>query len=145
MIMKKLLYILFLLTAIISACSKEKRNERKIAGVWKLDYISTTVYDQSGNESVTESTIDGATMQLQNTDALYNYAYFENWNPIGQSSSFWDINFGKLHEINFHFEDGFTEYSFNVEKCTNQKLILTAYVTDDSLNLDQKTSWYFKR
>lgn len=143
--MKRTFPFIFLFVFIFSACNKEKRNERKIAGVWKLEYISSTVFDQNGNETVTESTIEGASLQLQNSDALYNYAYFENWNPIGQSSSFWDINFGKLHEINFHFEDGFTEYSFNVEKCTNQKLILTSYVSDDSLNLDQKTSWYFKR
>lgn len=130
----------------ISSCSKEKWNERKIAGVWKLDHISTSIYDQNGNETIVDSTISNATLQLQNTDDLSNYAYFENWDPVGNGGvALWDINFGKLHEINFYFEEGFVEYDFNVEKCTNKKLILTAYSSDDSLNLEHKLTWFFKR
>lgn len=136
---------LFVLMLFMSACNKEKRNERQVAGVWGLDRITTTVFDANGNETSQDTLIEGAVMQLQNSDALYNYAYFENWQPFGTGSCLWDVNFGKLHELNFHFEDGFANYNFSIDKCTRKKMELSIYIADDSLNLDQKSTYFFTK
>ena len=135
----------FVLMLFMSACNKEKRNERQVAGVWGLDRITTTVFDANGNETSQDTLIEGAVMQLQNSDALYNYAYFENWQPFGTGSCLWDVNFGKLRELNFHFEDGFANYNFTIDKCTRKKMELSIYIADDSLNLDQKTTYFFTK
>lgn len=141
--MKGVLY--FAMVLFLLSCRKESRNELKLDGVWKLENVKITTY--SNNEVLTEKdTVFPGTMELIRTKGLYNDVYFTDWEPFGFERMNWNVSEKKLKVITFH-TDGLdlplATYSFNVDKHSFRKLVLTSYSSDIDYNLIQKTSMYF--
>lgn len=143
------LQFFILLVLGVSSCSKYSKDQRLFAGVWEIDEFITYTYENNKEVSSSDTTFK-AVMQLQNNDALSNNAFFEDWSPFGVSECNWDISEKKSKVINFHnfnMETGTNLFSYkmNVEKITRNRLVLVTYFSDDSLNVDIKNVWKFKK
>ena len=138
--------LVFLFAA--SSCTKENRNERRLAGVWQLEKITTETFENNVSVSSTDTTID-AVIQLLNTDGIENPAYFEGFQPFPTDYCNWDIAYKnpkliKFYLINVELGIIYTYY-YNIEKLNSKKMILSRYNADQELNILEKTTWHLKK
>ncbi len=130
------------------ACQKETRNEMKLDGEWQLQHVETYTYDNNIEIGMTDTILTG-TMNLIRTKGLYNDVIFTGWSPFPYDQLNWNTSARKLRVITFHTDGtpgaSLFNFSFNIEKHSAGHLELANYVTDDNLNILQKTIYYFKK
>lgn len=134
---------------LLGSCTKETRNEKKLEGIWSLDRIETIVYSDNQVISTTDTSFTATMTLTYKKSDLYNDAVFDGWMPFPYSQMNWNVSERQLRIINFH-TDGMSSASLyaaslNVEKATSSKLNLSYYISDNNLNVLQKTTWYFKK
>lgn len=145
-----LIYSFFCLTLLVltGSCTKENYNQRKAAGVWKIEKITTIDYVNNSEIAQHDTVIDGV-IQLLNTDGVNNIAYFEGFEPFGVSSCEWDIAYKKPKLIDFYlldFDQGANfSYLYNIEKLTSRKMVLSYFQSDNEINIQKKTIWTLKK
>lgn len=135
---------------LLIACTKKNKNDRMFAGNWELESMRIDTYTNNEITSTSDTTFYGL-MQLQNGPDVVdgNDAWFTGFQPFPTSFSHWEISNGKARTINFYYWNidlGINySYTYNVSKITNRKMELISYLSDDSLNLDQRVTLQFKR
>lgn len=149
--MKKILGYLITCLCVLSLttnCTKENYNQRKAAGVWKFEKITTVEYSNNTEVSQKDTVID-AVMQIMNTDAIDNNVYFEGFEPFGVSFCHWDIAYKKPKVIDFYLLDldqgANFSILFNIEKLNSRKMVLSYFQSDNDLNIQTKTIWTLKK
>ncbi len=132
--MKKISFLIFVL-AIFSACSKEKINDKRIAGIWNATTVEYIFYEN--NEEVRDSVVE-------NSGALYLYDDDELENQYGYSLAIVPERFfGPVWESNEG--DANTLMGTNIRKLTRKKLELSENTTDTDLNVTKTVIYYFER
>ena len=145
--MKTILFFTLSILLFIS-CSKQERNKRMFAGNWVLKNINTKKY-VNNEESESKDTTYYGVMQLQNTKGVENHAYFTGFEPFPSDYSKWDVSDNDPNIIRFYLmniDAGINfSYNFTVNKISSKKLILTSFVSDNDLNVQEKLTWEFTK
>lgn len=128
----------------VCACTKVKQNERRMAGNWELTNYHVESYQHNELISEKDSVITGV-MQLQNTDGVDNNAYFVGFKPFPTSSCSWEVSADQATVINFYHYEPIYSYLMNIEKVSRSTLILTTYISNDSIDILQKSRMTFKK
>jgi hypothetical protein len=133
--MKNLLLLLFSSIMLLSACSKDKLNDKRIAGIWKAKKVKYIFYEN--NEEVRDSVVENSgALYLYDDDELENqYGYSLTIVPAGFSGPVWESNRG----------DANTLMGTNIRKLNRRKLELSENVTDADLNVTKTVIYYFER
>ena len=151
--LKRFFVLIFLVGCMLNSCTKENRNSRKIAGVWQAKKITYQLFDN--DKIVLDSTASfTGTMKLQNIDGLENNAFFSDLSPnpfapVGFTDDNWQVSYRKLTTINFYLviPSLLIDFSvtYNIDKITNRKLILSTYGTGSQAELTKKISYEFEK
>lgn len=145
----KISLIIGILILIVS-CTKQNKNERLFAGNWELEKITTINYSNNEVVSETDTSYYGV-MQLQNgpDEVEGNEAYFTNFVPLPTDFCNWNVSTSKAKMITFYLWNidlGINfSYTYNVDKISSRKMKLSTYTSDNDLNLQQKTTFEFKK
>lgn len=147
--MKNVFYFLTLIIT-LSSCTKQNKNNRLFSGNWELKNINVKTYVNNEVVSSKDTSYYGV-MQLQNSSGVVdgNDAYFTGFEPFPSTFCHWNVSDSKPKTIVFYLviiDSGVNfSYSYNVEKITKKRMILTQYISDDNLNLNQKTTIEFEK
>ncbi|MFN5418648.1 MAG: hypothetical protein ACK5B9_16430 [Flavobacteriia bacterium] len=144
----KTLIFLSLSVLLLFSCSKQERNKRMFAGNWVLKNIITKKY-LDNQETESKDTSYYGVMQLQNTTGVENHAYFTGFVPFPSDYANWDVSDDEPNVIRFYLMNldmgvNFS-YNFTVNKINSKKLILTSFVSDNDLNVQEKYTWEFTK
>lgn len=145
----KISFLLGIIVLLFS-CTKENKNNRLFSGNWELEKITTINYSNNEVVSETDTTYYGV-IQLQNgpDEVEGNEAYFTNFEPFPTDYCNWNVSSLKAKTITFYLWniDLGINYSFtyNVDKISSRKMILSTYSSDNDLNLQQKVTLKFKK
>jgi hypothetical protein len=131
--MKKALFIACCAAALVS-CTKEKVNEKRLAGVWVATEVKYIFY--SNNEPVRDSVV-------QNSGELYLWDDEELGNQARNSLAITPSGFSYTWEGDAG--DPHTLMGTTIQKLTRKKLVLTEAVSDTSLTVFRVIEYSFKR
>lgn len=134
--MKNITYLFYIgiFALCLISCTKESKNEKKLAGVWEATTVKIKYYQN--NEFFKDST-------LKNSGALFLYDDDELDNQLKYTlaivpkgfSITWEGNKGNL----------VTLMGLNIDKLTKNKLELSENISDNDLNNYQTVIYSFKR
>ncbi len=133
--MKTFLPGLFALILLLPACSKDKINDKRIAGIWNATTVKYLFYEN--NEEVRDSVVENSgALYLYDDDELENqYGYSLSIVPPGFYGSTWESNDG----------DANTLMGTNIRTLTRKKLELSENTVDIDLNIIKTVIYYFER
>jgi hypothetical protein len=140
----------FIIILIFCSCTKQNKNNRLFSGNWELHNLNIKNYVNNEEVSSKDTTYYGV-MQLQNSSEVVdgNDAYFTGFEPFPSTFCHWNISPSKPKTIVFYLwnvDAGVNfSFSYNIEKITKKRMILTQYVSDENLNLNQKTTIEFEK
>lgn len=123
-----------LLAGSVSSCKNDKRNEKKLAGIWEAIDVEYITYQN--NKKISDSVVE-------NTGALYLYDDDELDNQVRYSlkivpngfTTTWEGNEGRNNTL----------MGTNIVKLTRRKLELTENTSDVDLNILKTVIYRFKR
>lgn len=133
--MKKLPFLLFACILLACSCSKEKLNDKRIAGIWNAKKVKYIFYEN--NEEVRDSIVENSgALYLYDDDELDNqYRYSLDIVPVGFSSITWESSKGDANML----------MGTNIRKLNRRKLELSENTTDADLNVTKTVIYYFER
>jgi len=131
--MKTSIFSILIALVVLTSCTKDKLNERKLAGVWIGTEVQYITYID--NLIINDSTV-------ANSGAMYLFDDDELDNQIAHSlaipppfSETWEGSDGDQHKL----------FGMNIRKLTKTKLELSLNEVDDDLNHETMTVYYFER
>jgi hypothetical protein len=133
--MKIAVFLFLSMIAVFASCSKEKRNEKRLAGIWEAKEVKYIFYEN--NQQVRDSVVSNSgALYLYDDNELDNqYRYSLAIVPTGFSTVTWNGNAG----------DPNTLMGTNIRKLTRKKLELSENWTDLDLNVYKTVIYYFER
>lgn len=134
--MKKIILPLLFLVLIITSCSKQQINEKKLGGIWEAKKVSYLFYQN--NELIKDSTVD-------NTGALYLYDDDELDNQFRYSMSIIPASFNSAQSWEGNSGKPQTLLGMNIRKLSRKKLELSENRVDTSYNVLKTVVFYFER
>lgn len=130
---KTALHLSIILLIFLSACTKEKLNERRLAGVWKGTKVQYITYVD--NAIVKDSIVpNSGAMYLFDDDELYN----QRAHSLAIAPPFtdtWEGTEGRQHTL----------MGMNIRKFTKHHLELSINTGDTLFNHTGMTVFYFER
>lgn len=130
------------------ACNKRTESAVKLSGLWEIESTHIELYEN--NEVVKDSVVDQqGNLALTVTGGLENQAstnlsYAPCW-----SNCNWEIPKKKKNQLFFSYYTEVPPYiqstSVMIESHSGKKLVLVKIAYDGELNIQQKTTWEFKK